>query len=89
MDAIALLRDVKGCELEVAALSHKVKAMYTQGKEGLTGKDFIDACSDEELAVAIAQRDKRVGLSPFIDPFLFNYLRNHRSKALSMGQEMR
>ncbi len=82
LDAIEILREVSGCELEVNALSHKVKAMYEQGKEGLTGIPFIDACSDEELEAAILQRDPRTDMYPFICPFTFNYLKRHRSKAL-------
>lgn len=82
LDAIEILRDVKGCELEVNSLSHKLKAMYEQGKEGLTGIEFIDACSDEELEAAIFERDPRTNLAPFICPHTFNYLKRHRSKAL-------
>lgn len=82
LDAIESLRDVQGCELEVVSLSHKVQAMYSQGKDGLDGIAFIDACSDDELEAAIRQHDPRVKLTPFIDPFTFNYLRRNRAKAL-------
>lgn len=83
LDVIEILREVSGCELEVQSLSHKVKAMYEQGKDGLSGVPFIDACSDDELVAAIVQRDPRTNLSPFICPETFNYLRRNRNKALS------
>lgn len=89
LDAIAILEDVQGCELERIALSHKVKAMYSQGKEGLEGIAFIDACSDDELIAAIAQGDRRTNLYPHICPDTFNYLRRNRSKCLSEGNELR
>jgi hypothetical protein len=56
--------------------------MYEQGKEGLEGVAFIDACSDIELKAAIKQCDKRTGLYPFPDPFVINYLRRNRGWAL-------
>jgi len=42
----------------------------------------IDACSDEELIASIVNHDERTDLYPHICPFTFNYLRNHRGKAL-------
>ncbi len=56
--------------------------MYEQGKEGLEGVAFIDACNDIELKAAIQQRDKRTWLYPFPDPFVVSYLRRNRSWAL-------
>lgn len=89
LDAIAILEDVQGCELERVALSHKVQSMYSQGKEGLDGIAFIDACSDDELIAAIAQRDRRTNLYPHICPHTFNYLRRNRSRCLSEGNKLR
>jgi|GEM_PF-2682816 len=88
LDAISILQDVTECQLEVTALSHKLKAMYEQGKEGLTGVPFIDACSDEELIASIVNHDERTDLYPHICPFTFNYLRNHRGKALRQADQL-
>lgn len=82
LNAIEILRDVQGCELEVTSLSHKVRSMYDQGKDGLKGIAFIDACNDDELRAAILQRDSRTGLFPFVDPRIVAYLRRNRSWAL-------
>lgn len=84
LDAIEILRGVQGCELEVQSLSHKAKAMYSQGKEGLEGVAFIDACNDEELTAAIKQREEKTGLFPHPDPRIINYLRKNRSWALHL-----
>lgn len=89
LDAIALLRDVQGCELELQSLGHKVQAMYSQGKEGLTGIAFIDACTDDELIAAIAQADPRTELFPHISPETFSYLRRHRPRCLAEGDRIR
>ncbi len=89
LDAIVLLRDVQGCELERASLSHKVKAMYEQGKEGLEGIAFIDACSDDELIAAIAQGDPRTHLYPHICPETYNYLRRNRPRCIAEGDRLR
>jgi hypothetical protein len=86
LNAIEILGDVQGCELEITSLSHKVKAMYEQGKDGLEGIPFIDACSDEELAAALKMGDPRTHMRPFICPFTFNYLRRNRPRALAMAQ---
>lgn len=86
LEALSILRDVQGCELEVQSLGHKLIAMYQQGKEGLTGIAFIDACTDEELEAAIRMGDTRTGLYPHVDPSIFNYLRRNRAWALSIKQ---
>ncbi|NEQ12517.1 MAG: hypothetical protein F6K44_00995 [Moorea sp. SIO3E2] len=80
LDAIGMLRDIPGCELEVSSLSHKAKAMYSQGKEGKEGIPFIDCCTDEELIAAVQLRDERLGLYPFIDPTIFVYIKKNRPK---------
>lgn len=82
LDAIEILREVQGCELEVQSLSHKVQAMYSQGKEGLEGVAFIDACNDDELKAAIKQQETRTGLFPHPNPFIVNHLRRNRPWAL-------
>lgn len=88
LEAIELLRDVQGCELEISSLSCKLKAMYSQGKEDLSGIPFIDACTDEELAVALSQGDERTSMYPHVCPFTFNYLRRHRSAALAKANQI-
>lgn len=82
LNAIEILREVQGCELEVQSLSHKARAMYSQGEEGLEGIAFIDACSDIELQAAISQRDTRTRLYPHPCPFTVNYLKRNRPWAL-------
>jgi hypothetical protein len=82
LDVIETLREIQGCELEVQSLSHKVKALYSQGKEGLTGVAFIDACDDDELRAAIVQKDPRTSLHPFVDPSVFSYLKRNRPWAV-------
>ncbi len=89
LDAIALLQDVHGCELERASLSHKVQAMYQQGKEGLEGIAFIDACNDEELIAAISQGAPRTHLYPHICLETFNYLRRTRPRCIAEGDRLR
>lgn len=89
LDVIAILEDVQGCELERISLAHKVKSMYEQGKDGLEGIAFIDACSDEELITAIAQRDPRTYLFPHIDPEVFNYVRRNRGRCIVEGNRSR
>lgn len=89
LDAVAILRDVQGCDLEVQSLAHKIKAMYGQGKDGLEGIAFIDACSDDELIAAIASGDTRTGLYPHICPFVFQYLRRNRSSCLATANNIR
>jgi hypothetical protein len=82
LDVIETLREIQGCELEIQSLSHKVKALYSQGKEGLTGIAFIDACDNEELRAAIVQKDPRTNLYPFVDPSVLNYLKRNRPWAI-------
>jgi hypothetical protein len=89
LDAIAILSDVQGCELECSSLSHKLQAMYSQGKEGLEGVAFIDACSDDELVAALVERDPRTKFVPFICPFTFNYVRKHRPGIIERADAIR
>lgn len=89
MDAVALLRGVAGCELEVQSLSHKIQAMYSEGKEGKEGRALIDCMDDDELAAAIRMNDERIGFGRFIDPCMFNYIRYNRPVALHRAEQMR
>lgn len=88
LEAIEILRDVQGTELERASLAHKIQALYSQDKDGLTGVDLIDAMKDEELEAAIRLKDERIGLHPHICPDIFNYLKRNRSKALYASQNL-
>lgn len=89
LEAVELLRDVQGCDLEVASLSHKIQAMYSQGKEGLKGIEFIDACTDDELIAALFQQDPRTNIWPHVCPFTFAYLRKNRPICLCESERLR
>ena len=88
LEAIEILRDVQGTELERASLAHKIQALYSQNKDELTGISLIDAMTDEELESAIRLKDERIGLYPHICPDIFNYLKRNRGKALYASQTL-
>jgi beta-phosphoglucomutase-like phosphatase (HAD superfamily) len=84
LNALQSLMAVPNTGLEQTAIKRKIEALSTANTEGLEGKALIDVMGDEQLAIAIADGDKRIGLEPHPDPFIWNHIRNTRPKALQI-----
>ena len=83
-NALVELQGVEDTELIQAALKHKIQALSVdRPKEGLSGTELIDAMSDEELAIAMLENDKRIGLGRHPNPFFVSYLKK-RTRAPSL-----
>ena len=84
LNALQSLMAVPNTELEQTAIKRKIEALSTASTEGLTGKALIDVMGDEQLAIAIADGDTRIGLRPHPDPRIWNYITNTRPNALQI-----
>ena len=88
LNALRSLMAVPNTELEQTAIKRKIEALSTAKTEGLKGKALIDVMGDEQLAIAIADGDRRLGLVPHPDPFIWNHIRNTRPKALRIYAQL-
>jgi hypothetical protein len=85
-EALMHLQEVDGFSLECLRIKAVINEILQEKTEGLTGAALIDRLSDEELAIAIRTRDKRLLLyfGCHIDPFVFNYIRHERPNVASV-----
>mgnify|MGYP000064034673 CR=1 FL=1 len=91
LDAIELLRSTTiDCSLEISSLSHKMKTLYEEKiNENTEGIEFMVQLEDDELLAAIANRDKRTNLYPFVDPAAMVYIKNQRTEVFMRMRELK
>ena len=84
LNALQSLMAVPNTELEQTAIKRKIEALSNANIEGLKGRALIDVMGDEQLAIAIADGDPKIGLRPHPDPTIWNYITKTRPKALQI-----
>ena len=83
MNALWALSQVPGTELEQRSIAAKIKALSNSDTAGKRGKELIDAMTDEELLVAIHQRDEALDLYPHMTPEIWVHLNCTRPQVMA------